>query len=109
MKYSYLLFLLLIVIHSFILVGNVSYFFEIGNFFIPEDVEWKKHSIEDLPDVVNSEEERKFEIMLSILLNICSAIGSAFSQDLLSICSKFAQHLLSNFSAFAHYFQFRAP
>ena len=48
-----------IIIHSFILVGNVSYFFEISNFFIPEDEEvWKKHSIEDLPDVVNSEDKR---------------------------------------------------
>ena len=48
-----------ITIHSFILVGNVSYFFEISNFFIPEDEEvWKKHSIEDLPDVVNSEDKR---------------------------------------------------
>ena len=48
-----------VIIHSFILVGNVSYFFEISNFFIPEDEEvWKKHSIEDLPDVVNSEDKR---------------------------------------------------
>ena len=42
-----------VLINSFILVGNVSYFFEIGNFFIPEDLEWKKHSIEDLPDVID--------------------------------------------------------
>ena len=48
-----------VIIHSFILVGNVSYFFEISNFFIPDDEEaWKKHSIEDLPDVVNSEDKR---------------------------------------------------
>ena len=49
-----------ITIHSFIMVGNVSYFFEIANFFIPEtSPEWQKYSIEDLPDVVNNEDERK--------------------------------------------------
>ena len=44
-----------VLIHSFIVVGSVSYLLDIANFFVPDQTmtkEWKKDSLQDIPDVL---------------------------------------------------------
>ena len=60
-----------VMIHSFIVVGSVNYLLEIANFFVPDESflrEWKKESLEDIPDVLteNPELTNKMTVFLKI-------------------------------------------
>ena len=61
-----------VMIHSFIVVGSVNYLLEIANFFVPDQSflrEWKKESLEDIPDVLTENPDATNEMTVFVKID----------------------------------------